>query len=251
LAGDQLRALGSAHADRFAAVLRKRGQASELRDEAMQTLRDGFEEVAPTIYTLPPRPEALLERIDAIMTDASEVSALIVGCVNDSEKLRYLLERLRDELRGALGDGRSTLSPGAKAVVGEILERLTTMSMNFNAMEFADDRGEPWGKAYACYGELPALLEKAGNEFQLVREREVERGRPSQSVTQIFHGDVKVKGRLVGASNGGGGDGGDNGGGDKPAYSGRVDRGFRSKTISDSGMSITSERSDAGYGLLG
>jgi hypothetical protein len=36
-----------------------------------------------------------------------------------------------------------------------------------------------------------------------------------------------------------------------PAYSGRVDHRFRSKPISDSGMSITSERSDAGYGLLG
>jgi len=35
------------------------------------------------------------------------------------------------------------------------------------------------------------------------------------------------------------------------AYSGRVDQRFRSKPISDSGMSITSERSDAGHGLLG
>ena len=35
------------------------------------------------------------------------------------------------------------------------------------------------------------------------------------------------------------------------AYSGRVDHRFRSKPIGDSGMSITSERSDAGCGLLG
>ena len=39
--------------------------------------------------------------------------------------------------------------------------------------------------------------------------------------------------------------------GTSPAYSGRVDHRFRSKPIGDSGMSITSERSDAGCGLLG
>jgi hypothetical protein len=35
------------------------------------------------------------------------------------------------------------------------------------------------------------------------------------------------------------------------AYSGRVDHRFRSKPIGDSGISITSERSDAGCCLLG
>jgi len=35
------------------------------------------------------------------------------------------------------------------------------------------------------------------------------------------------------------------------AYSGQVDHRFRSKPITNSGMAIRSERSDAGYDLLG